>query len=306
MRPELADILADHARNCALVASLLVGQDSPNLESLYWYDMTVKEAVSAAGQKRVARWNAESRRTDEIAGNYRLVNLYFAPPAGNGLDRSGATVWRCDSLDSRPWFDGQSPARDALEAEAEAIIAEFHAVADAIETHPDNASLVDRGRWTGMFLYGVKGARNDELCAACPTAVRVVEGLPLCKNFGFVMFSGMEPHTHVEPHCGSSNLRLRHHLGIAVPEPAASRLRVGREWRRWERGKCFAFDDSFEHEVVHEGERTRVIMVVDVWHPALTPAEVRVLSDPVFGRFGKVPSALASVAWGAEPGAKRV
>lgn len=290
MKIELSEILADHARNCAMVAGLLVGQDSTNLDALYWYDMVLREAVSAEGQERVARWNRGARQKDEIAGNYDLVNLYYAPPSGDGLDRSGATVWRCESLDSRPWFDGDSPVRQALEANADAIIAEYHAVAREIRTHPDNASLVDRGRWTGMFLYGVQGVRNDELCAACPTVTRVVEGLSLCKSFGFVMFSGMEPHTHVEPHCGSSNLRLRHHLGIEVPEPAASRLRVGREWRRWEQSRCFAFDDSFEHEVVHEGERTRIVLVVDVWHPSLTPAEVRVLSHPVFGRFGKVPS----------------
>jgi aspartate beta-hydroxylase len=280
--------LAAHARDCAELGRLLHDADGPNLRALHWYGLPIQEAVSAAGQAKVAEWNRSERQEDEIAGNYGLANLYFAPAAGNGLDRSGATVWRCDALDSRPWFDGDSASRRALEAHAETIIAEYHAVAERILTHPDNASLVDRGRWTGMFLYGAKGIRNEELCASCPETTRLVESLPLCKNFGFAMFSGMEPHTHVEAHCGSSNLRLRHHLGIDVPEPAASRLRVGREWRHWARGKTFAFDDSFEHEVLHEGERTRVVLVVDVWHPSLTPADVRVLSHPVFSRFGKV------------------
>jgi hypothetical protein len=280
--------LAQFADDCELVAELLREHDTPNLRSLHWYDLSLGEAVSAAGRARIDEWNRSRRQEDEIAGNYDLVNLYYAPPAGDGLDRSGATVWRCNALDSRPWFDGESPVRRALEARAEVVIAEYDAVAHRILTHPDNASLVDRGRWTGMFLYGAKGVRNDELCALCPETTRLVENLPLCRNFGFAMFSGMEPHTHVEPHCGSSNLRLRHHLGIDVPEPAAGRLRVGREWRHWARGKSFAFDDSFEHEVVHEGELARVVLVMDVWHPGLTAEDVAVLSDPVFGRFGKV------------------
>src|SRR5262245_16566567 len=284
----LAPLLAAHARDCDLLTALLAENDSPNLRSLFWYDLPVGVAASPRGQQKVAEWNLHERQEDEIAGNYDLVSLYYAPAPGDGLERSGATVWRCEALDSRPWFDGNSPVRRALEDNAEAVIAEYDSIAGRILTHPDNASLVDRGRWTGMFLYGAKGVRNDELCALCPKTTRLVESLPLCKNFGFAMFSGMEPHTHVTPHCGSSNLRLRHHLGIDVPEPAAGRLRVGREWQHWERARSFAFDDSFEHEVVHEGDQARVVMVVDVWHPGLSGQDVAVLSHPVFSRFGKV------------------
>jgi aspartate beta-hydroxylase len=154
-------------------------------------------------------------------------------------------------------------------------------------THPDNASLADRGRWTGLFFSGAKGTRNDDLCALCPTTSRVIDTLPVCRNFGFVAFSGMEPHTHVAAHCGSSNLRLRYHLGVEVPEPGKSWIRVGTERRSWRQGRVLAFDDSFEHEVVHDGDRPRVVLIVDVWQPSLSAAEIAVLSDPVFQMFGK-------------------
>ena len=285
--PDLDTALAEHRQNCEIMRSLLAAHDSPNVRALHWYDLPIHEAVSAAGFARVAEWNRERRQDDDIAGNYDLVNLYSAPAPGNGIDRSGATVWRCEALDSRPWFDGESVVKQALDTAAEVIIAEYQAIAAGILTHPDNRSLVDRGRWTGLFLYGAKGVRNEELCARCPTTDRVLAQLPLCRNFGFAMFSGMEPHTHVQAHCGSSNLRLRHHLGIEVPEPAAGRLRVGAEWRHWARGKTFAFDDSFEHEVVYEGDRARVVLVVDVWHPGLSPGDVEFLANPVFSRFGK-------------------
>ena len=30
------------------------------------------------------------------------------------------------------------------------------------------------------------------------------------------------------------------------------------------------FDDSFEHEVWNEGNSSRLVLIVDIWHPDLT------------------------------------
>lgn len=40
------------------------------------------------------------------------------------------------------------------------------------------------------------------------------------------------------------------------------------------------FDDSFEHEVWHNGTAYRLILIVDVWHPDLTAHEKKTL-DPI-------------------------
>ena len=285
--------LKEHSDHCATLRRLLKAHDSEHLRNLRWYDLPIHTAVSRRGILRVAAWNLLGRQADEIAANYGLTNLYYAPAPGDGLHESAATVWRCTSLESKPWYDEPSPVRDALERNAEAIIAEYRGAARHLKTHPDNASLTDRGRWTGMFLFGARGVRNEAPCRLCPTTAKILERLPLCRNFGFVMFSGMEPHTHVAAHCGSSNLRLRYHLGIDVPEPDKSWMRVGVEKRGWRQGKTLAFDDSFQHEVEHAGERPRVVLVVDVWHPSLTPRDIAVLSHPVFQRFGKVSRPLA-------------
>lgn len=37
------------------------------------------------------------------------------------------------------------------------------------------------------------------------------------------------------------------------------------------------FDDSFEHEVWHNGTSMRLVLIVDVWHPELTEHERRSL-----------------------------
>ena len=43
--------------------------------------------------------------------------------------------------------------------------------------------------------------------------------------------------------------------------------------RSWTEGKFIVFDDSFEHEVWHEGESFRLVLIVDIWHPELTARE---------------------------------
>ena len=54
-------------------------------------------------------------------------------------------------------------------------------------------------------------------------------------------------------------------------------MRVGKEIREQEQGKAYVFDDSFEHEAWHDGDQTRLILIVDFWHPDLTFAELKLL-----------------------------
>ena len=59
-------------------------------------------------------------------------------------------------------------------------------------------------------------------------------------------------------------------------------MRVGGEVRSWRLGECLAFDDSFVHEVWHHGDGPRGVLIVDMWHPDLTPAhrETFAAQDP--------------------------
>ena len=55
-------------------------------------------------------------------------------------------------------------------------------------------------------------------------------------------------------------------------------LRVAEETLEWREGKVFVFDDSFDHEVWHEGGEDRLVLIVDLWHPELSERERAVLS----------------------------
>ena len=51
--------------------------------------------------------------------------------------------------------------------------------------------------------------------------------------------------------------------------------------REWAEGRCLIFDDSFEHEVWHEGDSDRVVLICDLWHPDLDlPSTVLPLLAP--------------------------
>ena len=98
--------------------------------------------------------------------------------------------------------------------------------------------------------------------------MQIVNELPLVDR---VTFSVLAPGTELKPHFGPTNIGLRHQLCLEGAEGA--QIRVGGEWRSWQEGKCLVIDDSFEHEVVHRGARRRVALLVDCWHPQLSPRE---------------------------------
>ena len=91
---------------------------------------------------------------------------------------------------------------------------------------------------------------------------------------GESLFSCLAPGTHLRAHCGSTNARLTCHLGLLVPGGAT--IRCGTEAREWAEGECIVFDDSFEHEVWHEGSADRVVLLINFWHPMLPPDKRRI------------------------------
>jgi aspartate beta-hydroxylase len=157
-----------------------------------------------------------------------------------------------------------------LEASYPRIRAEIDAVTDPGRQgfSPVEERLLGAGRWDQVILYEA-GRRQDRACALFPVTTSVIEQIPEATTMGpgVVTLSWLEPGTHIVPHCGSTNAQLRVHLGLRVPEGVS--IRVGEEVLRWQEGRCIVFDDSFEHEVWHKGDRPRVVLLFDVLHPRL-------------------------------------
>jgi Aspartyl/Asparaginyl beta-hydroxylase/Domain of unknown function (DUF6817) len=179
-------------------------------------------------------------------------------------------------LSGRPWYDPQDfPIVHYLEANFETIRDELLAL-EGRRFHRESERISRTGDWDVAFLYE-RGRRHDEICAACPTTARGIESYPTVRTLaGLTYVSRMRAGTHIEAHRGPTNLRLRCHLGIQVPEGDCA-IRVGDETRHWVQGRCLVFDDYFSHEAWNHTEEDRIVLIVDLWHPGLSDTEVMLL-----------------------------
>ena len=152
------------------------------------------------------------------------------------------------------------------------------------------------GKWRDVSLF-VNGRRNATHAAMAPFTSSLLlsdEGQLLRDAtscvFGSAFFSLLTPGTKLRPHCGPTNIRLRAHLALAVP-PGDCFMRVGNEPpRQWAEGEVLLFDDSFEHEVWNHTDAPRLVLIVDLWHPALATDEQRIgmLDPPRADRYQRI------------------
>jgi len=195
----------------------------------------------------------------------------YADPKTN----RGTTVY--PGLRAKPWHEPAGfPIVAALEAASAAISAELAGIG-AGAFHREAEPLERDGAWDVFMLYE-RGIKQVDNCARCPETTRIVEGFDTVRTLsGLVYFSRLRPGTHIKAHRGPTNLRVRCHLGLVVPEGDCA-LRVASETRRWKAGACLTFEDFFEHEAWNHASGERLVLVVDLWHPDLSPTEVRLLS----------------------------
>lgn len=180
-------------------------------------------------------------------------------------------------LTQRRWHDQRDFAiTRALEDSYEAIRREVDALDDPDFYH-DSEGLVRDGQWR-IFHFYERGKKHQANCARCPVITEIIErhDEAIRAPGGLIYISRMVPGTHIVPHVGPTNLRLRSHLGIHVPE-GDCRLRLGGETRGWVEGECLVFDDTFEHEAWNFTNQARTVLIVDIWHPDLTAREIDVL-----------------------------
>ncbi|EEY65521.1 aspartyl/Asparaginyl beta-hydroxylase, putative [Phytophthora infestans T30-4] len=132
----------------------------------------------------------------------------------------------------------------------------------------------DAGDWNVLylFLHNVDFQANRQLCPKTAAIIESIDG-----HYDHAFFSALAPRTHVKKHHGPTNKKLRCHLPLVVPE-GKCRLRAGDEVVDVQEGKCFIFDDSFEHEAWNDnGSRSRIVLIIDVWHPDLSAQERKFL-----------------------------
>lgn len=187
-----------------------------------------------------------------------------------------------DELD---WAEAFEAATPAIRAELDALLASdagrervFHA--DELE----RSNLRGSGQppsWNGYYFHRHGEPRPGNL-ARCPCTSAALDAAPLSRIPGHgpeTLYSVFTPGTHLLPHRGVTNTRLVAHLPLLVPPDCA--LRVGGEVHAWREGELAVFDDTYEHEAWNRSDRTRVVLIFDVWNPRLDEAERAAVSDIV-------------------------
>ena len=180
------------------------------------------------------------------------------------------------------WAEALAAAAPQITAEAAAILQSRAGLAPYVEVPRDRPakphSLLDDPRWSAFHLIR-NGHPVAENAARCPATMAAIANLPIPAIKGrspMVLFSILDPGTHIQPHHGMLNTRLICHLPLIVPP--GCELRVGNYVRSVEAGKLMIFDDSIEHEAWNNSTTPRAILLFEIWRPELTAPERQALT----------------------------
>ena len=162
---------------------------------------------------------------------------------------------------------------ETLKREAEMLVASHPWTGETSGWTRGEKVLEESGRWQQLVVAGTGYPDPPpELCQTAPVLCSLADQLyegGSCPG-GQIKLSVMAGPTHVKPHCGTSNARLRSHLPLLVPSDPPPQLRVVDQHLTWQEGEILVFDDSFEHEVIHQSNKTRIVLILDINHPELS------------------------------------
>lgn len=213
--------------------------------------------------------------------------------------------------------DALREASKVLRANHAVILQEYYSLKKAGFKNDYNSGdhKLHTGSWN-WYSYVMKGQRQASFAAHCPRTTEVLEsiqsqpngnGLMLGTPFSFAFFSQLGGKSSIGAHFGPCNLRIRCHFPLIVPdeqkpsskgeldtsssssrrssdsndddvEPACG-MEVGGQMVRWRTGEPLFFDDSYEHRVWNHSEAERVVLLFDMWHPDLKPAEIQSVGE---------------------------
>ena len=185
-----------------------------------------------------------------------------------------------------PWLDKVEAATADIRAELIEILKQESAFKPYVEGNPrlpqtNPQGMLNNPEWSAFYLWK-NGAIVPENAARCPKTLSALADVPLAlvrNRSPSILFSLLRPGARIPPHTGEVNTRLICHLPLIVPDNCS--LRVGNDTRAPVEGRAWVFDDTIEHEAWNGSDRTRVILLFEVWRPELT-FEERALVSAMF------------------------
>ncbi|KAK7078855.1 Aspartate beta-hydroxylase domain-containing protein 2 [Halocaridina rubra] len=205
-------------------------------------------------------------------------------------DSQRPTMFYMDLAANPYWneFDVFKMEIELLKLNFSIIFSEFEEVFEALKSGNSQGwklNDIPKGHWC-IFPFIDQGVTIDNNCRMCPNTSTMIGSLPsLMKDcvFGNACFSILYPDSHIEPHHGPTNLRLRCHLGLSVPNGCW--LEVAGKQYKWQPQQACVFDDSFEHSATFVNQsssahaKPRAVLMLDFWHPDVTAEEKKILLE---------------------------
>ena len=294
----LALVLAKLGRTGEAAAAFASAAALNPQEAVIWraYGRMHEEAGRADDAERVYReavhagvWNDWQQRAQHIVPALALLVARAWHWPTTHTDQTARVVGE--------WVRVLEENFPAIRQEALAVAAGSGGWKDDAEglTVPDEQCAAGDGVGWSKFVFWRWSYPNQTNLDRCPVTAAVLRrssgGLdalangPVSHVQGMAEFSRLLPGTVVKPHTGRTNTRLRIHLPLVVP-PGDLGIEVAGEARRWQEGRCLAFDDSFTHRAWHRGTSSsaRLVLIVDIWAPGLASWEDRWRSIDIAGR----------------------
>jgi hypothetical protein len=169
----------------------------------------------------------------------------------------------------------------------ETLLAEYKRVAPqrpsdyVVAADAEHNSTLHNGSWD-WHSYMTKGTVQAGFCEHFPKTASVLQKLRDDKllfegtPFGYCFYSTLHGKSKIAAHSAPMNFRVRVHLPLLVPsvkDATHCGIRVGPTTRQWHVGQALVLDDSYDHQVWNETNETRVVLLVDLWHPDVTMGE---------------------------------
>ena len=183
-----------------------------------------------------------------------------------------------------PWLDKVEAATADIRGELIEILKQESAFKPYVEGNPNlpqtnPQGMLNNPEWSAFYLWK-NGAIVPENAARCPKTLSALADVPLARVPGrspSILYSLLRPGARIPPHTGEVNTRLICHLPLIVPPDCS--FRVGNDTRVTVEGRAWVFDDTIEHEAWNGSDRTRVILLFEIWRPELTAAERALVSS---------------------------
>jgi aspartyl/asparaginyl beta-hydroxylase (cupin superfamily) len=137
--------------------------------------------------------------------------------------------------------------------------------------------------WRQRVILNQNMSFTEDAVSSFPHLCKLLQPFVRTKVARRSYFAMMRAGSQLTNHCGGTNLFLRLHLAVEIPQGDIG-LVVGGELRRWREGELILFDDSFGHEAWNRSGRDRYIFLIRILHPDILDIE-RSWLPRIFKRF---------------------